>query len=110
MGISRKRLRTATTHRAALDADTWRILVAKVFARDGYRCRNPYCRRAKPPLDPHHVIPRSQGGPDTLENVVTLCRSCHDAVTDARLRLTGTIEAEQHTFLFEDLRPRKTGW
>jgi hypothetical protein len=31
-------------------------------------------------LDPHHVLRRSQGGPDTPENLVTLCRAHHDWV------------------------------
>lgn len=31
-------------------------------------------------LDPHHVLRRSHGGPDTAENLVTLCRAHHDAV------------------------------
>ena len=25
----------------------------------------------------HHVLPHSQGGPDTAENLVTLCEFCH---------------------------------
>ena len=29
-------------------------------------------------LDPHHIIKRSQGGHDTKENVITLCRKHHD--------------------------------
>lgn len=31
-------------------------------------------------LDPHHVLRRSQGGLDTPENLILLCRSCHDWV------------------------------
>jgi 5-methylcytosine-specific restriction endonuclease McrA len=31
-------------------------------------------------LDPHHVLRRSQGGQDTLDNLVTLCRAHHSAV------------------------------
>jgi hypothetical protein len=27
----------------------------------------------------HHIVPRSQGGPDTLENLILLCHDCHNA-------------------------------
>jgi len=29
-------------------------------------------------LDPHHITKRSQGGNDTKENIITLCRKHHD--------------------------------
>jgi 5-methylcytosine-specific restriction endonuclease McrA len=38
---------------------------------DGLRCEN------KRWLDFHHIIPRSHGGKDTLENMTTLCRAHH---------------------------------
>lgn len=32
------------------------------------------------PIDPHHVIHRSQGGTDHDHNVQTTCRTCHDSL------------------------------
>jgi hypothetical protein len=29
-------------------------------------------------IDPHHRLMRSQGGPDTAENLISVCRSHHD--------------------------------
>ena len=29
----------------------------------------------------HHLVPRSRGGDDTLDNIVPLCRRCHELVT-----------------------------
>lgn len=33
--------------------------------------------RCSGPLDPHHVLRRSQGGTDTADNLLTLCRAHH---------------------------------
>lgn len=38
-------------------------------------------------LDPHHVIYVSAGGLDTLDNLITLCRKCHDDIHAGRLKL-----------------------
>lgn len=32
-------------------------------------------------LELHHLVHRSQGGDDTADNLVALCRDCHHAVT-----------------------------
>ncbi len=48
-----------------------------LFARDGYRCQ--YCNQTRPmsQLSLDHVVPRSQGGKTTWENVVCCCTSCN---------------------------------
>ena len=40
-------------------------------------------------LDPHHIFRRGQGGPDTLENLITLCRAHHDWVHQNPLAAQG---------------------
>jgi 5-methylcytosine-specific restriction endonuclease McrA len=55
-----------------------------VLFRDEWRCR--HCRTSWG-LDPHHVIFRSAGGPDTPNNLLTLCRKCHDDVHGGRLKI-----------------------
>lgn len=42
--------------------------------RDGNRCRN--CG-ATAKLSVHHIVKARYGGRDTLDNLVTLCGSCH---------------------------------
>lgn len=48
-----------------------------VYKRDGWQCRNCKSRNG---LDPHHVTFQSQGGLDSLDNLLTLCRKCHDGI------------------------------
>jgi hypothetical protein len=46
----------------------------KIYARDGYMCLT--CG-ATDNLTLDHIIPWSKGGPDTEENLRTLCHSCN---------------------------------
>lgn len=50
----------------------WRVLV-----RDGFTCR--YCGRMAPDvvLEVDHVVPRSVGGSDDEDNLVTACYDCN---------------------------------
>lgn len=50
--------------------------ILEILNRDGWRC--VHCGADKDLEDiPHHVVFKSQGGPGTLDNGVTICRSCH---------------------------------
>lgn len=64
--------------RASESLAGWRAVVAEVRARAGGRCE---VHRNHPGTEPHHVVPRSAGGEDTLENVVLLCHRAHRAVS-----------------------------
>lgn len=58
-----------------------------VLGRDDWKCRN--CGRGDM-LDPHHVIYRSAGGSNHPNNLLTLCRVCHNDIHDGRLRIEVT--------------------
>jgi 5-methylcytosine-specific restriction endonuclease McrA len=45
-----------------------------VFRRDGYQCA--YCG-TRHDLTIDHIVPRSQGGKDSWENLVTACQDCN---------------------------------
>lgn len=45
-----------------------------IFRRDGFRCG--YCGTSHN-LTIDHIVPRSQGGDDTWENLITACESCN---------------------------------
>lgn len=49
----------------------------RVLERDGFKCR--YCGRQAPQvvLEIDHVLPRSQGGRDSFDNLVTACFDCN---------------------------------
>lgn len=46
-----------------------------LFRRDGFRCQYCGCREAELTLD--HVIPKSRGGEESWENLVTACKPCN---------------------------------
>lgn len=72
--------------RTGLDRKTPVALRRGVFARDGYRC--VWCR-SKGDLNAHHVIFREEGGRSVLENMTTLCLSCHARVHEGLLHISG---------------------
>jgi predicted RNase H-like nuclease (RuvC/YqgF family) len=47
----------------------------EVLERDEYRCRDCRCKSSVYNL--HHIIPRSEGGEETVDNLITLCEHCH---------------------------------
>lgn len=49
-----------------------------VLQRDEYMCQ--LCKKTQRELHVHHVIWESQGGADVPENLLTLCKQCHDKV------------------------------
>ncbi len=61
----------------------------RVLARDHARCRVPWCRSSRN-VDVHHMLPRSQGGDHSEENLLCLCESHHIAQHAGSLGITGT--------------------
>lgn len=58
----------------------WRRLRNAVIARDPI-CTD--CGRA-PSTDADHIVPRAQGGQDTMETLQGTCHSCHSSKTARR--------------------------
>ena len=61
--------------------DEFLAIRTAVLKRDGYRCVN--CGQTGVELHVHHIVPRSEGGTNDLNNIVTLCARCH-SVQDAK--------------------------
>ena len=54
---------------------------AYVLTRDGYRCQQCKGKSKDKRLEVHHIIFRSEnGGSDEEDNLMTLCKTCHDAL------------------------------
>ncbi|MBI1925544.1 HNH endonuclease [Candidatus Poribacteria bacterium] len=53
--------------------------------RDDYQCTQ--CGEKNTRLEAHHIIPRSLGGKDTITNLITLCKRCHDKHHQGKLKL-----------------------
>ena len=76
----------------------------KCFVRDNWHCRS--CNNMNN-LTCHHIIFRSQGGANDLNNVLTLCNSCHDGVHGKKLLITVIRVMENDCIIrFE----RVSGW
>ena len=60
-----------------------------VFTRDNWHCR--HCNNSHG-LDPHHVVYKSAGGMDVPNNLLTLCRKCHDDIHGGRLMIETIAE------------------
>jgi 5-methylcytosine-specific restriction endonuclease McrA len=59
-----------------LSKKEWRAMREVVLRRDGYACL--WCGNNNlRSLVVHHIVEYWDGGPDSPENLLTLCRSCH---------------------------------
>ncbi|CAG9609341.1 HNH endonuclease [Pseudoneobacillus rhizosphaerae] len=59
------------------DYKEWR---KKVYKRDNYRCKMPYCESPSRDIAAHHIFPKKLY-PDKkfdVQNGITLCRKCHE--------------------------------
>ena len=56
----------------------WKKLVDELYEDRGHACQNcgKYLNRNE--VNPHHIIRRGAGGPDTLNNLSCLCTFCHN--------------------------------
>ena len=88
--IDRRRLygeKRDSAYRRGYGGKGWERLRAAVFVRDGYICRDcgVLCREkpADEMLWPNcdHIVPKVQGGLDDMDNLQTLCGSCHSKKT-----------------------------
>ena len=75
---------------------------ANIYTRDNYTCQ--YCRKEFPTQDLtfDHVVPASQGGTRTWDNIVTCCLSCN------RRKANRTPDEAEMTLMRKPVRPAYT--
>ena len=56
-------------------------------------CGNKYALEEKSRLDFHHLVPISEGGPDTIYNGLCLCTECHRIIHFEKNRISTTSKA-----------------
>ena len=62
---------------------------AFVLDRDKYTCQNCKGKKKNNRLEVHHIIFRRNGGSDEQENLITLCKTCHDGLHKGDIELKG---------------------
>ena len=58
-----------------------------VRARDNYTCQHCKGKKKDNRINVHHIVFRSKGGSDEPENLITLCKTCHDALHAGKIKL-----------------------
>ena len=58
---------------------------AHALDRDNYTCQ--HCGAKNTRLEVHHILFRSQGGSDDLDNLITLCEKCHNNLHHGKIEL-----------------------
>lgn len=62
---------------------------AYILTRDSYTCQNCKGKTKDEKLEVHHIIFRRNGGSDEHDNLITLCKTCHDKLHDGKVTLKG---------------------
>jgi hypothetical protein len=60
---------------------------AYVLTRDSYTCQQCKGKSKDRRLEVHHIVFRSQSGSDEEANLITLCKTCHDALHAGKIAL-----------------------
>lgn len=73
---------------------------AFVRHRDGYECQHCHGKTGDVRLDVHHIIWKSKGGPDDVDNLITLCHTCHEDLHKNRFQLEVSEDLKKKSALY----------
>jgi hypothetical protein len=74
-----------TDYQNGVQKDFWNVR-EYVLYRDGHKCQHCKGKSGDKVLEIHHIISRQIGG-DRPNNLITLCKACHDKVSKNELQL-----------------------
>ena len=87
----------------------WKITRTMVLERDHHRCA--YCSVPAATVD--HIVPRAEGGEDSLTNLVACCKSCNAKKADKMLGALDTSHTTsmkpRYSPLFSTVEPARLG-
>lgn len=75
-----------------------------VLNRDDYKCQ--ICGSKDTRLEVHHIIYRSNGGSDRMDNLVALCHDCHSKIHGGELEFNKPVKSFKHGSHMNILRRR----
>ena len=78
------------------DFDYWHRVCEIIATRDHYRCQSCFKRLFRKTVTVHHIIPRRECGTDDPDNLITLCRACHDIIEETDFRTKTEIVGYCH--------------
>lgn len=67
----------------------WNKRRERVLTRDGHRCQK--CSTTSGTLQVHHITPISRGGEHGLDNLATVCQSCHAKEHPVQIKLKSAL-------------------
>jgi N6-L-threonylcarbamoyladenine synthase len=77
---------------------------AAVLSRDNYTCQ--ICQAQNTQLQVHHIRFKSHGGSDSMENLTTLCKDCHEKIHKNELKFNKKVQSFKHASHMNIMRKR----
>ena len=86
------------------DGEGFYNVKSAVLSRDNYTCQ--ICGKTHTRLEVHHIILRSEGGSNRMDNLVVLCKDCHAKVHTGELDFTKKVKSFKHSSHMNIMRKR----
>lgn len=65
-----------------------------VLSRDNYTCQS--CDKKSGKLEVHHIVFKSKGGSNRMDNLVVLCEDCHKKIHSGEIKYTRRVKSFKH--------------
>ena len=77
---------------------------AAVLSRDNYTCQ--ICGKKHERLEVHHIVFKSEGGSNSMSNLVSLCCDCHEKIHKGKLVFNKKVKSFKHASHMNIMRSR----